>query len=162
MRLTGDAATGASIIALGMFFLWGAELIDVYGDDAIPSDFFPRAISILLILAGAALAAGGVVAARRVTPTSQDWRDFGRVTLPLAALTVGYAVLWRQIGYLGASMIVAPLMFLVFGNRGWRDALLVPAVVVIVFFVLFFSLMGLHDAPGRLLNQGPLNRLLGA
>jgi len=108
MRLTGDAATGASIIAVGMFFLWGAELIDVYGDDAIPSDFFPRAISILLILAGAALAAGGVVAARRVTPTSQDWRDFGRVTLPLAALTVGYAVLWRQIGYLGASMIVAP------------------------------------------------------
>jgi hypothetical protein len=159
MKLGGDAVVGVGVVLIGVFFLWGAGRIDVYGDDAIPSDFFPRVIATLMIVAGVVLAASGL---RRRHAELGDLSDLVRVTLPLVALTITYILLWRQVGYLLASLAVAPLIFVAFGNRGLRHALLVPAAVVLGFFLVFFTLMGLHDAPGRLLDQAPLNRLLGA
>lgn len=164
-----DVAAGLTVVAAGAFFFWGAGRIEIYGGDAIPADFFPKVVSSLIVVAGIILTVAGVrrrsVSAEVASEndvTDNDWSDFLRVTLPLVALTVCYILAWRSFGYVLATLMVAPSMFFVFGNRGFTWAFLVPVGTALAFFFIFFSGMGLHDAPGQFFDQTPINRMLGS
>jgi hypothetical protein len=84
------------------------------------------------------------------------------VTLPLAGATLLYILAWRWFGFLLATLLLAPAVFLAFGNRGLRDSCLIPTAVAVAFYVMFFLGMGLFDAPGTLIDLAEIRRSLTA
>ena len=161
MALRVDTWAGLAAFMTGLFFLWGAGRIEVYGGETIPPDFVPRASATLMCAAGIALMiksqlSEGVAQTIGVAGLA----DFVKVTLPLVGATLLYILAWRAFGFLAATLLLASPVFLAFGNRGLRDAALIPLGVALVFYIVFFIGMGLFDAPGSIVDMGEIFRSL--
>lgn len=161
MSLRVDTLAGIAVIAVGVFFLWGAAQIETFGGDVIESDLIPRAVSILTCFAGVLLVVSSLKAPQRSGGQAAAFRDFALITLPLAALILFYVLLWKWFGFLLATLLAAPVIFWTFGNRGWRTGLALPFAIAVLFYVLFFRIMGIFDAPGTVIDFAAIVGALG-
>jgi hypothetical protein len=161
MTLRVDTWAGLAAFLTGLFFFWGAGKIEIYGGETIPPDFVPRASATLMCAAGIALMIKSQLSESATeTIGVTGLSAFVRVTLPLVGATLLYILAWRAFGFLAATLLLASPVFLAFGNRGLRDAALIPIGVAVVFYVVFFIGMGLFDAPGSFVDLGEIFRSL--
>ncbi|GAB4392011.1 MAG: hypothetical protein Tsb0032_05970 [Kiloniellaceae bacterium] len=152
-----QAAVGLVVAAVGGAFLHGATLIETDGEPVGPQTF-PYVAASLLVFLGLMILVTGLRPAGAAMPAeegAQDWpqaRYFWRIVLPTTVFGLLYVVAWHWLGYLIATLLVAPLGYIVLGARGRIECLVVPLAVTLTLYLVFFMGMKLYDAPGQLFN----------
>ena len=150
MRSTLDWLAAAAFALFGAVFLVAALRIGPSFGGGTGHRTLPIAVSAAILLLSL------IVLARelRSPPEGLDpigAPDFFRRALPLAGLMFlnGLGFVW--FGYLAATLVTAILVFRLFGNS-WPRALVHGTVGALVFYVLFFPVMGLYEPGGRLFD----------
>ena len=142
-------------LAAAFFLLFGAvylaatfQIPESFGGGHI-NRFVPAAASFLVV----ALAVIQIV--RTVRP-AQDGeqlmlRDVALLAAPLMLLAAACGILQIAFGYLAATSLGGIAVFRLFGNS-WRKSLLHSIAGTAVLYIVFFRLLNLYDAPGRILD----------
>lgn len=152
-----DLAISVAVAAFGAIVWWGTLRIDTGAGLLDGPRLLPTLVAsgLMVLSAGLAVHAVGRLIARSSEgdgASAAEWRGFIRISAPLLALVFLYVVLLNGFGYLLATMLTAPMAFLLFGNRGWRQALILPVGLAVLFYVLFFHLLGMFDPPGAVFD----------
>jgi len=71
-----------------------------------------------------------------------------RFVVPL--VLIGFTYVWciAMFQYPLPTLIATIFSLMMFGNRGWYRLLAVPLISTLVYYVLFYALLGLHESPG--------------
>lgn len=79
---------------------------------------------------------------------SREWEPAARYVLP--TVLIGFAYVWfmTMFQYPLPTLIATIVTLAMFGNRGLFRLLLVPLIGTLVYYILFYALLGLHEAPG--------------
>jgi hypothetical protein len=152
-----DLGISAVVTAFALLVWWGTVQIDTEAGLFEGPRLLPSIVGTGLLMLSAGLAAH---AAWRIAtgapsggpPEPVDWRGFARVAAPLLVLLFSYVALLIGFGYLLATVLAAPAAFLLFGNRGPLQVLVLPIMLAVLFYVLFFHLLGMFDPPGTVLD----------
>lgn len=77
-----------------------------------------------------------------------EWKPAVRYVVPTAA--IGFAYVWfiTMFQYPLPTLIATVCALAMFGNRGLGRLLLIPLVSTLIYYILFYALLGLHEAPG--------------
>jgi hypothetical protein len=152
---------------VGVFVWWGAVNFDTDAGLFEGARLLPCIVGTgLIILAGVLLASGlgeektekSSDAANEEDADDYGWRGLKTVAIPLTAIVLIYVGLLNGFGYLFATLLVAPAFFKLFGNQGTKHGLVIPIITAIVFYVLFFMVLGLFDPPGEILDFSEIFR----
>ncbi|WP_315983339.1 hypothetical protein [Aliamphritea spongicola] len=81
-------------------------------------------------------------------------QDFLFKVLPLSVLSFVYVWLFQGFGYILATIVTLAIACYLFGVRGLR-LLILPPVVSVIFYYLFFGLMGCSSLRQRSLICWP-------
>lgn len=165
-----DTAVSAVFLMIGVFFFSFSFSIDEsLSGGAVGPRMVPQVISTLLIIFSTVVVGKNIVLyavnkkrekqALSAEPldqgaaskTSQSWAE---KLLPLQILSISllYVLMFQWFGYLLATLICVVPIYISFGNRTAVSVLLLPLVVIGVFYSLFFGVMGLFDLPGSVLD----------
>lgn len=154
----------STVVALvGIFMWWGVVNFDT--EDALfeGARLLPSIVGTgLILLAGVLLVSGTEEAEIEKEPTKIDepddygWRGLNTVAVPLTAIVLIYVGLLSGFGYLIATILISVAFFKLFGNQGIKYGLTFPIVTAIVFYILFFNVLGLFDPPGEILDMSEI------
>ncbi|MBN3560823.1 tripartite tricarboxylate transporter TctB family protein [Aliamphritea spongicola] len=152
-RGRADLVTGLVIMALAAFFFNETFAIPFDPEEGdISPRFFPQSICLMLGLLGGILAFQG---GRGITAPddncSFDMQDFLFKVLPLSVLSFVYVWLFQGFGYILATIVTLAIACYLFGVRGLR-LLILPPVVSVIFYYLFFGLMGVFEPPAEIFD----------
>ena len=77
-----------------------------------------------------------------------EWKPDVRYVVPTVA--IGFAYVWfiTMFQYPLPTLIVTVCALAMFGNRGVGRLVVIPLVSTLVYYILFYALLGLHEAPG--------------
>ena len=67
---------------------------------------------------------------------------------PLAGIGFAYISFISMFQYPLPTLVVTAITLAMFGNRGWSRLLLIPFISTLVYYILFYALLGLHESPG--------------
>lgn len=90
-----------------------------------------------------------------------------RYSLPLVLAGGAYIALMVMFQYPLPTLAVTVVVLAIFGNRGWQRLLALPLATTLVYYVLFYALLGLHEPPGTVWAYGtrwftqPIRSLFG-
>lgn len=148
-----DLATGLAIVALAVFLFIESLGIPVDAEDAgLSSRFFPQSICGLMAVLGAILAFNG--ARGQSAPddkTTFKSNIFISKVLPLSVLSFAYVWLFQLFGYTTATLITLYIASYLFGVRG-RALLILSPIMSLLFYYLFFGLMGVFEPPAEIFD----------
>ncbi|MBE9398953.1 tripartite tricarboxylate transporter TctB family protein [Pontibacterium sp. N1Y112] len=148
-----DLATGLAILALaGFLFIESLDIPVDLEDAGLSARFFPQAICGLMAVLGAILAFNG--ARGQSAPddkTTFDGKIFISKVLPLSVLSFAYVWLFQLFGYTTATLITVYIGSYLFGVRGKAFLLLSP-IMSLLFYYLFFGLMGVFEPPAEIFD----------
>lgn len=152
-----DLAISVAIAAFGAAVWWGTLRIDTSAGLLEGPRLLPTLVAsgLVVLSAGLAVHAAGRLLARSPDgdgSSTAEWSGFIRVAAPLLALVFVYVALLNGFGYLLATALTAPTAFLLFGNRGWQQVVVLPVGLAVLFYVLFFQLLGMFDPPGAVFD----------
>ena len=68
--------------------------------------------------------------------------------MPLVGIGFAYVLFISMFQYPLPTLVVSAISLAMFGNRGWRRLLLLPLISTLVYYILFYALLGLHESPG--------------
>jgi hypothetical protein len=151
-----DAIAGAMVLAVvAAFGPWTAEIFVDPRDPGFGARDFPVGVLVSTTILALALCAGAVVLLAR-----SGWRVYEpgeagpvlRYLLPIVALGFLYVWLLEQFQYLLPTFFTLSASLALFGNRGAVRLIAIPAGVTIIFYVLFYGVFGLNEAPGEILS----------
>lgn len=144
----------AAILVLGVAAVFGYATKDIYVSPFDPGfsarDFPIIVISLLVIFTVIMM----FPALKRLARTgwriyeageSQSLRSY---VLPMVAAAFLYVWLNQMFQYFGPTILAAIVSLAMFGNRTWARLTVVPVIGAVVYYVLFFGIMGLHETPG--------------
>ena len=92
---------------------------------------------------------------------------FIRYLLPMAVLGFFYVWLLEMFQYVLPTFFALAASMAIFGNRGVARLVVIPAIVTVIFYVLFYGIFGLDEPPGVILTYenrwyfGPFRHFLG-
>lgn len=146
-----NIGAGLAVICSGLFFLYGATLIRT-GREIVGPETVPMAASIALIAGGVWLFYAGLRERHETMAAGERYR-FWPVVLPIGAIGLIYVTLWPAVGFVCASLLIAPVLFFALGARGYVELLIVPIGVVAVLYLIFFKALKLYEQPGWLFQM---------
>lgn len=147
-----DALAGALVLLVTGLF--ASVTGDIYIDPLDPgfsSVDFPIMVLTLLTILSLVLIGNAILPLARSNwklYQAGEWKPAVRYVVPTAVL--GFAYVWfiTMFQYPMPTLIATVGMLAMFGNRGWSRLLLIPVVSTVVYYILFYALLGLHEAPG--------------
>ena len=151
-----DAIGGLLVLAVvAVFGPWTSEIFVDPRDPGFGARDFPVGVLVTTTVLALALCAGAIVALAR-----SGWRLYEpgeagpilRYLLPLVALGFLYVWLLEQFQYLLPTFVTLTATMAIFGNRGLVRLVAVPAVVTVLFYILFYGIFGLNEPPGEILS----------
>lgn len=145
-----NIGAGVATFSIGVFLLYGATLIPP-GREAVGPATVPFAGSIALIAGGIWLFYAGLTG-RHETAAAWEQSRFFSVVLPIGVIGLIYISIWPALGFLPASILMAPLLFFALGARGYVELVIVPIGVLTVLYLIFFKALKLYEQPGWLLQ----------
>lgn len=166
-----DAIAGLMVLAVVAVF--APVTPEIFVDPLDPGfsaqDFPIGVLSLMTVLALALLARAGVRLAK------SGWRLYEpgesgpllQYLVPIVLLGFLYVWLLEQFQYPLPTFFALSASLAIFGNRGLMRLVVVPVIVTAIFYVLFYGVFGLNEAPGEILsyeNAGyfrPLRVFLG-
>ncbi len=166
-----DAIAGLMVLAVvGVFAPVTSDIFIDPLDPGFSSQDFPIGVLVLMtVLAFALLGRALILLAKSgwqlYEPGESD--TLLRFLLPIVGLGFLYVWLIEQFQYPIPTFFALSASMAVFGNRGLLRLVVVPAVVTIIFYVVFYGVFGLNEAAGEILsyeNDGyfrPFRKFLG-
>ncbi len=166
-----DAIAGVMVLAVAAVF--GSVTSDIFIDPRDPgfsAQDFPIGVLTLMTILGV------VLTARAVAQIAQGgWHIFEageagpilRYLVPVVALGFLYVWLLELFQYLLPTVFALSAVLAIFGNRGFVRLVVIPIVVAMIFYVLFYGVFGLNETTGTILGYDnewyfrPLRALIG-
>ena len=148
-----DLVTGLVIFAIAAFFYNETFEIPVAPDEEdLSSRFFPQSICIILGALGALLVIQSIRGIQAPEDnTSFDMQDLLIRVLPLSLLSFLYVWLFKGFGYIPATLVLLYAGCFLFRVRGLQLVML-PPFATLLFYYLFFSLMGVFEPPAEIFD----------
>ncbi|MEQ8708834.1 MAG: tripartite tricarboxylate transporter TctB family protein [Rhodospirillales bacterium] len=145
-----DVIAGIGAILIGLFFLIFAFEIDQEAGQSGGPRLVPLIASAALVIIGLTLTGFAFLLAPAGGKQPGAALSAGAVLLAVGGL--GYCALIWAFGYLPATLVAAPLGFMIFGCQGRRGAILPGLATAIISYLLFFELLGIYAPPGHLID----------
>ena len=154
-----DMIAGLLLLGLAVFLFNASFGIPADMDESgIGPRSFPQGICILMGLIGGVMALQG--ARGRTAPgdkSSLHMGEFARVVLPLIGVSFLCVWLFKLFGYIAATLTTLWIACYLFRVRG-KALYLLPPAISLIFYYVFFGLMGVFEPPAELFNVMDLFR----
>lgn len=151
-----DAIGGLMVLAVvAGFGPFTAEIFVDPRDPGFSAQDFPIGILTLLTVLSAGLCARAAVLIARSGWKLYEAGESGpilRYLLPIVVLGFVYVWLLEMFQYLLPTFFSLTATMMIFGNRGITRLVVVPIIVTVIFYVLFYGVFGLHEPPGTILS----------
>lgn len=153
-----DKSARNDVLAGILIFLVAAVFAAVTGeifvdpqDPGFSARDFPIGVLTLVTVLAVALVARAVPKLARA-----GWRLYERgesrvvltYVLPMVVIAFGYVWFNEMFQYPLPTALAAVLALAMFGNRNWPRLVAAPILATLIYYVLFYGLLGLHEAPG--------------
>lgn len=148
----------AALMVLCVVAVFAPVTSDIFVDPLDPGfsaqDFPIGVLSLMTILALALLARAVIGLARSGWQIYEpgEAAPFLLFLLPIVLLGFLYVWLLEQFQYVLPTFFALCVSMAIFGNRGLVRLVVVPAIVTAVFYILFYGVFGLNEAPGEILS----------
>ena len=142
---------GLAILALGGFGVWGASLVPPPPVGETWAGVLPMGAALLLLAAGAGLAASAVLGRAEGGEGSPFSRD-SLAVLGLVAVSLAYHAAIVRFGYELPTAIAAPLALWLFGMRRPLGLVLAAVLCPAVFHLVFFVGLGVFPPFGEVFD----------
>ncbi len=159
-----DTAVTAVFLIVGVCFLYFSFTIDEsLSGGGVGPRLVPQVISAILILIASCMLIkdayqywqySQLKQQQNTDDSTQEKLLWSVRLLPLQILLLSaiYVAMFQWFGYLLATVICAIPIYVSFGNRNLFSILVLPAIVIAIFYSVFFGVMGLYDLPGSLID----------
>jgi len=77
-----------------------------------------------------------------------EWVQALTYVVPVIVIGLTYVWLITMFQYPLPTLIVTAASLGMFGNRGWVRLLAIPLISTVIYYILFYALLGLHESPG--------------
>lgn len=163
----------ASLMVLAVVAVFAPVTSEIFIDPLDPgftSQDFPIGVLSLMTILALALLARAVVRLAKSGWHLYEPGESGpllQYLVPIVLLGFLYVWLLEQFQYPLPTFFALSASMAIFGNRGLMRLVVVPIIVTAIFYVLFYGVFGLNEAPGEILsyeNAGyfrPLRIFLG-
>lgn len=136
-----ETAIGLGVVALGVGAIVAAQqLADLHAGGDFGGRWWPTVVGGCLAVLGAASVVSGLL-----RPPAVDVEPLRRTgVLQLAAilgLVVAYGIAWQYVHFAVVTLALVAAIMAVLGGRGWRQLVLVPAIVTAVLYGVFGLLL---------------------
>ena len=151
-----DAIAGLLVFAVVAVF--GPATSEIFIDPRDPgfgAQDFPIMVLVSMTVLALALVAGPIAQLVRSRGKFQDLGDAGpifRYLVPMVVLGFVYVSLLELFQYLLPTFVALAGSLAIFGNRGAARLVVIPALVAIIFYVLFYGVFGLNEPAGSILS----------
>lgn len=144
----------AGVFILAVVAIFAARTGDIYVDPFDPgfsSRDFP--IGVLAITAALALGLIGRAVPAMMRAGSRLWErgemdGFLRYVVPMIATGVAYLWAIEMFQYALPTVLAGVAALAVFGNRGWGRVLGVALAITLVYYGVFYGVLGMYETPG--------------
>ena len=166
-----DALAGIAILVIVAIFgsVTGEIFIDPLDPGFSSQDFPIGVLTLMTILSLGMLVRAGLNLAKSGWQFYEAGEAGPVLRHLLPAVVLGFLYVWliEQFQYVLPTLFALSMSMWIFGNRGITRLLLIPAVVTMIFYFLFYGIFGLNEAAGELLSYEnawyfrPLRQFLG-
>lgn len=171
MSARSEFISGLVLLAATLIFYIATQQIeeDPFGVGMQPY-VFPETICLLIGVMTLFMTGNAARKLRRADfqkGDTQELRLFFVWVLPMATIVFAYIGLMDLFQYLIPTAIALAVTLAIFGNRGMKWYVTIPAIAGVVYYVIFFGVFRLLEPTGRLLEYdnyyifGPMRKLLG-
>lgn len=171
MSARGDFVSAILMAAVAIVFLQTSNTIEFDPNEpGIGPRAFPVTVSILICLLSLSIM---IRAFKPVRDSGWDFvnreelRLFIVWVMPMVAIAFAYVLLIDLFQYLLPTIVVSAATLALFGNRGVVWLVVTPILVSLFYYIVFFGVFRLLEAPGRIIEYdnnvifGPLRTFLG-
>ena len=166
-----DALSGVLILLVtGAFALVTGDIYVDPLDPGFSSVDFPIMILVLLTVFSLALIGKSIPALWRSGWTLYEQHEavpLLKYVTPLVIVGGLYIAFNMMFQYPLPTFVATVAALAIYGNRGWDRLLLIPALATVAYYIVFFALLGLHEAPGTVWDYNtrwmiePIRKLFG-
>lgn len=143
------------MLVAAVFFVATAYIYEDPNDPGFSAQDFPRGVVVLIGIFGLTLFLRSLPELRK-----SGWRIVDSETLkptlyyvlPIIILGFSYVWLLELAQYLIPTVLVTSVALALFGNRGLVRLVIVPLAGGLVYYTLFYGILGLFEAPGSLIS----------
>lgn len=171
MSARADFVSAILMAAIAIVFLLTSNTIEFDPNEpGIGPRAFPVTVSILICLLSLSMMIRAFKPIRNSgwdMVNREELRLFLVWVLPMVAISFAYVLLIDLFQYLLPTIVVTSATLALFGNRGKVWLVVTPIIVSLFYYIVFFGIFRLLEAPGSLLEYdnndifGPLRSLLG-
>ena len=146
--------TIAGILILLIVLVFALVTGDIFEDPLDPgftARDFPIAILVLLTILAVSLLRPALIALAK-----SGWRLYEtgeadsllRYIVPMVAIASAYILLIYMFQYPVATFIASIGALIIYGNRGYKRLIIIPLIATVIYYVLFYGVLGLFEEPG--------------
>lgn len=151
-----DALAGVMVLAVAaMFGLVTSKIFVDPRDPGFGAQDFPIMVLTMMTILGLVLSAGAITLLAKSGWRLYESGEIGpllRYLAPILALGFLYVWLLEQFQYALPTFFALTASMAIFGNRGTTRLIVIPAIVTVIFYVLFYGVFGLNEPPGEILS----------
>ena len=144
----------AGILILLIVFIFASVTGNIFEDPLDPgfsARDFPITILVLLTILSISLLRPALIALAK-----SGWRMYEtgeadsllRYIVPMVAIASIYILLIHMFQYPAATFVTSIGALIIYGNRGYKRLIVIPLIVTVVYYVVFYGVLGLFEEPG--------------
>ncbi|HID02737.1 MAG TPA: tripartite tricarboxylate transporter TctB family protein, partial [Desulfobacterales bacterium] len=144
----------AGILILLIVFIFASVTGNIFEDPLDPgfsARDFPMAILVLLTILSISLLRPALIA---LAKTGWQIYEAGeadslfRYVVPMVAIASVYILFIHMFQYPVATFVTSIGALIIYGNRGYKRLIVIPLIATVIYYVVFFGLLGLFEEPG--------------
>lgn len=133
-----DLISGVSLILIALFFLWTARDYPIGSTAVMGPGYFPRALCIIIMLAGSVILVNGYRAGFPVGEEHERVRILPVLLVPASYII--FALTAQEFGLLLSGAILCLIAAFAYPKRSMVEAVLLTAMLLILSWVLWFAI----------------------
>lgn len=159
------------LLVAAVFFAATGDIYEDPRDPGFSAQDFPRGVVVLIGMFGAVLflrtLRGFRISKWRIVEL-EEIQSLLAYVVPIAVLGFLYVWLLQLAQYLIPTVLVTSAALMLYGNRGIVRLVIVPVIGGLIYYTLFYGVLGLFEAPGTLISYEntayfqPLREFIGS
>ena len=144
----------AGILILLIIFIFASVTGEIFEDPLDPgfsAKDFPIAILVLLTILSLSLLRPAFTALAKT-----GWRVYEageadgllRYILPMIVIALLYIMLITMFQYPASTFVASFAALMIYGNRGYKRLIVIPLIATVIYYVVFYGVLGLFEEPG--------------
>ncbi len=147
-----DVIEGIVLALFSLIAIWGAWQVPGASPGDTWAGIVPFAASVALLVLSSLLIVGGLRMADHGSAEIKNGSPGTLDILILFAIALLYQQSFRWFGYLLPTAIVAPAVFYLFGVRNWIGLAASIVLCPLIFYLIFFQLLGVFPPYGEVFD----------